>query len=141
MVSEWPLRPKRSLLYSHLAGILPRVLHEEVDYHQQKYSVEDLIDEKQRALTRAAVFAVGGLATRVPTQVKSALASLLGLRLGSKECFHVLDQLGEQSQFRQGVSEVELRELSRQALLMATQSAVLHASHTSRPARLRNCGP
>ena len=37
-------------------SVLPRVLHDEVDYHQQKYYVEDLIDEEQQALTR-----VGGL--------------------------------------------------------------------------------
>ena len=70
MVPEWPLG-QNGHYYFHLAGILPRVLHEEVDYNHQKYSAEDLIGEKQQALTRAAaVFAVGGLATRVPSQVK-----------------------------------------------------------------------
>ena len=71
-----------------------------MDYNHQKYSAEDLIGEKQQALTRAAVFAVGGLATRVPSQVKSTLANLLGRQLGSKECLHLPEQLGEQSQLR-----------------------------------------
>ena len=56
--------------YSHLASVLPRVLREEVDYDQQKYYVEDMVDEDQQELTCSAVLAVGGLAIRVPPAIK-----------------------------------------------------------------------
>ena len=72
--------------YFHLAGVLPTVLHDEVEYQEQQYYVEDLVGEQQQALTRAAVFAVGGLAIRVPPEIKSVLANLLSLQLGGKEC-------------------------------------------------------
>ena len=103
--------------YSRLASVLPRVLHEELDYGQQKCYVEDIADEKQQDMTRSAIFAIGGLAIRVPPTIKQMLVEHINQKTGKSECHAFLTLLSKSNPPRQGESEVELRELARQAFL------------------------
>ena len=58
----------------------------------------------------------------MPPKIKRMVANHLGLKLGREECLHFLESFSDGNSPRQGASEVELKELARQSLLLEVQT-------------------
>ncbi len=110
--------------YGHLAHVLPKITEYEIDCNHQRQVVEDLVPEEHQELARAAIMAVGGLSIMVDHVTRKALIEFLNLQMDATACRRLLEALPGDVALREGVSEVELRELSRQALLQRLRSFV-----------------